>query len=72
MAKAESYDELIFQLGDLARDRLAGRPGCPRTMERVYRAEAAVVARREELAALEARLDAEDAAHQAFLTQLGG
>ncbi len=66
MAKAESYDDLIFQLGDLSRDRLAGRPDCPRTMERVYRAEAAVVARREELAALEARLNDEDAAHEAF------
>ncbi|MBF5044033.1 hypothetical protein FGE12_16665 [Aggregicoccus sp. 17bor-14] len=70
MAKAERYDDLIFQLGDLARDRLAGRPGCPppisSSMDRVYRAEAAVVARREELAALEARLNEADAAHEAF------
>ena len=40
MAK-ESYNDLIFQLGDLARDRLAGKPNCPRSMDRVYRAEEA-------------------------------
>ena len=69
MSKAESYDDLIFQLGDLARDRLAGKPGCPRTMDRVYRAEAALVARRDELAALEQRMNDEDAAWQAYLAQ---
>src|SRR5215218_814135 len=70
MARAERYDDLIFQLGDLSRDRLAGRADCPRSMEQVYRAEAAVVARREELGALEARLNAADAAHQETLAQL--
>ena len=70
MARAERYDDLIFQLGDLSRDRLPGRPDCPRSIERVYRAEAAVVARREELAALEAGLNAEDAAHESFLAEL--
>ncbi|HEX8818752.1 MAG TPA: hypothetical protein VF794_02400, partial [Archangium sp.] len=69
MAKADSYDDLIFQLGDLARDRLAGKPNCPRTMDRVYRAEQALVARRDELAALEAQLNDEDAAWQDYLAQ---
>jgi hypothetical protein len=69
MAKAESYHELIFQLGDLARDRLAGKPNCPRTMDRVYRAEAAVVARRDELAALDQELNEEDAAWRDYLAQ---
>jgi hypothetical protein len=69
MAKADSYDDLIFQLGDLARDRLAGKPNCPRTMDRVYRAEQALVARRDELAALEAQLNDEDAGWQDFLAQ---
>jgi hypothetical protein len=69
MAKAESYNDLIFQLGDLARDRLAGKPNCPRTMDRVYRAEAALVARRDELAALEQQLNDEDAAWQEYLAQ---
>jgi hypothetical protein len=69
MAKAESYNDLIFQLGDLARDRLPGKPNCPRTMDRVYRAEAAVVARRDELAALEQQMNDEDAAWQDQLAQ---
>jgi hypothetical protein len=69
MPKAESYNDLIFQLGDLARDRLAGKPNCPRTMDRVYRAEAALVARRDELSALEQQINDEDAAWQDYLAQ---
>lgn len=69
MSKVESYNDLIFQLGDLARDRLAGKPNCPRTMDRVYRAEAALVARRDELAALEQQMNDEDAAWQDYLAQ---
>ncbi len=69
MAKAESYNDLIFQLGDLARDRLPGKPNCPRTMDRVYRAEEALVSRRDELAALEQEMNDEDAAWQEFLAQ---
>lgn len=65
MAK-ESYNDLIFQLGDLARDRLPGKPNCPRTMDRVYRAEEALLARRDELAALEQEMNEEDAAWQQF------
>ncbi|MFP2931197.1 hypothetical protein ACLESO_39595 [Pyxidicoccus sp. 3LG] len=68
MAK-ETYNDLIFQLGDLARDRLPGKPNCPRSMDRVYRAEEAVVARRDELAALEQEMNEEDAAYQDFLAQ---
>jgi chromosome segregation ATPase len=69
MAKAESYDDLIFQLGDIARDRLAGKPNCPRTMDRVYRAEEALVARREELAELEAQMNQEDVDFQEFVAE---
>ena len=69
MAKAESYNDLIFQLGDLARDRLAGKPNCPRTMDRVYRAEEALVARREELADLEQQMNQEDLDFQAFVAE---
>jgi chromosome segregation ATPase len=71
MAK-ESYNDLIFQLGDLARDRLPGKPNCPRTMDRVYRAEEALVARRDELAALEQQMNEEDASYQDFLAQQDG
>jgi DNA repair exonuclease SbcCD ATPase subunit len=69
MAKAESYDDLIFQLGDLARDRLPGKPNCPRTMDRVYRAEEALVARRDELAGLEQEMNEEDLGYQEFQAQ---
>lgn len=65
--KAELYEELLFQLGDLARDRLAGRPGCPRSMQRVLLAEEALHARRQELEALEQELHTADEAWQDFL-----
>lgn len=68
MAK-ESYNDLIFQLGDLARDVLPGKPNCPRSMERVYRAEEVLEARRDELAALEAEMNDEDVAYQDFMAQ---
>jgi chromosome segregation ATPase len=68
MAK-ESYNDLIFQLGDLSRDRLPGKPNCPRSMDRVYRAEEALVARRDELAALEQQMNEEDVSLQDFLAQ---
>ena len=55
MPKPEKYEELIFQLGDLARERLPNKPNCPRSMDRVYKAEDVVVARREELAQLGCR-----------------
>lgn len=66
----ETYDDLIFKLGDLARDVLPDKPTCPASMDGVYEAEAALVARREELAELEGRLNEEDAAYQDYLVQL--
>ncbi len=70
MAKAESYNDLIFQLGDLARERLAKKPQAPRSMERVLRAEQLVLARRDELQALEAQMNEEDAAFQDFVSDV--
>ena len=69
MAKAESYNDLIFQLGDLARDRLGNKASPPRSMDRVFKAEETVVARREELEELERQMNEEDAAYQDFLAQ---
>lgn len=69
MPKAERYDDLIFQLGDLARERLANRPNPPRSMDRVFRAEDALLQRREELEELEQQMNDEDAAYQDFLAQ---
>ncbi len=70
MAKGESYNDLIFHLGDLARDRLVNKPSCPQAMQRVFRAEEALVVRRDELAALEQQMNDEDAAWQAYLAEV--
>lgn len=67
MAK-ESYNDLIFELGDLARERLPDRPNCPRSMDRVFKAEDAVIAAREGLEALENELNEEDAGYNDFLS----
>jgi hypothetical protein len=63
----ESYDDLIFQLGDLARERLADKTNTPRSMNRVFKAEDAVVRVREELEQLENELNQEDSEYQDFL-----
>ncbi len=70
MAKAEKYQDLIFQLGDLARETLPNKPNCPRSMDRVYKAEDVVLARRDEVAQLEAQMNDEDAAFAEFKEQL--
>jgi hypothetical protein len=63
MGKRDAYNELIFQLGDLARDQLAKKERYPRSMDRVFKAEEAVLQLREDLAALEEELDEEDAGY---------
>lgn len=70
MPKPEKYEDLIFQLGDLARETLPNKPTCPRSMDRVYKAEDAVLARREELAELEAQMNDEAAAYDQFMADL--
>jgi hypothetical protein len=69
MAK-DSYNDLIFQLGDLAREQLVNKPHCPQSMERVYEAEDALVAQREALEELERQMNDEDAAYQEYLEQV--
>jgi hypothetical protein len=71
-SKAELYEELLFQLGDLARDRLAGKPCSPRSMQRVFRAEEALLARRQELEALEQHFHTAEEAWQHFLAHNEG
>lgn len=66
MAK-ESYDDLIYQLGDLAREHLAEAKNPPRAMENIYAAEDVLLAIREEIQALEDEMNAEDGAWQDFL-----
>ena len=65
----ESYNDLIMQLGDLARERLANKPNPPRTMEQVFAAEDDVLAIRDEKAVLDAQLNEEDGHFQDFLDQ---
>ncbi|HEY8206162.1 MAG TPA: hypothetical protein VIG99_01685 [Myxococcaceae bacterium] len=64
MAKRDAYNELIFQLGDLARDHLVKKEKYPRSMERVFKAEDAVAQLREDLVGLEAELNEEDGGYQ--------
>lgn len=63
----ELYEELIFELGDLAREHLADAKRPPSSMESVFAAEDEVLAIREAKAALEEELNAEDAAWHEFL-----
>jgi hypothetical protein len=67
VAAKESYDDLIFELGDLARERLAEKPAAPRSMDRVFKAEDVVLAQREALKGLEDQLNEEDEAYKDFL-----
>jgi chromosome segregation ATPase len=34
-----TFEELVLELGDLARERLWNKPNCPRSIDRVYKAE---------------------------------
>jgi len=65
MAK-QKYDDLIVQLGDLAREVLA-ESNMLKTMDAVFEVEDEVLARRAELEDLEAEMNGEDEDYQAFL-----
>ncbi|HYV44516.1 MAG TPA: hypothetical protein VFA20_06615 [Myxococcaceae bacterium] len=67
MGKEEAYNELIFKLGDLARDELVKKERYPKSMERVFKAEEAVAHLREEIQSLEDELNEEDTAYQEML-----
>jgi chromosome segregation ATPase len=64
--KTESYNDLVFKLGDLARERLANRPSPPRSLDRVLKAEETLLAREDELKAIEAAMDEEETAYNEF------
>jgi hypothetical protein len=63
----ESYNDLVFQLGDLAREHLAESKSAPPAMDAVFAAEDALLAIRDEIAALEEQMNQEDASWQDFL-----
>ncbi len=65
----ESYKDLIMQLGDLARERLASKANPPQAMEQVFAAEDDVLAIRDEKAALETQLNEEDGQFKDYCDQ---
>lgn len=65
----ESYNDLIFQLGDLAREHLAEKHPVPKAMDGVFECEEVLLGIRDEIAALEGEMNEEDAAYQDFLDQ---
>ncbi len=65
-----SYNDLIFQLGDLAREHLAEKPRPPRTMKKVFDAEDVVLALRDDIASAEQQMNDEDTAYQDFLERI--
>jgi hypothetical protein len=69
MAKAENYNDLIFEVGDMARERLANKPAAPRSIDRVLKAEEALLQRQQELQELEGQMNDEDAAYQDYVAQ---
>lgn len=64
-----TYTDLIYRLGDLAREHLAEARRPPRAMQEVFEREDELVAEREELARTEGKLNEEDADYNAFLAQ---
>lgn len=68
MAK-ESYNDLVYALGDLAREHLSDSKRQPAAMAEVFTAEDAVLAVRDDIAALEEELNQEDRSWQDFLDQ---
>jgi hypothetical protein len=66
----EVYNDLIFQLGDLAREHLADHPRPPKAMEAVFAAEDAVLAERDQLNAIEKDINAVDRDFQDYLAQV--
>jgi len=64
----KSMDELLIQLGDLAREHLSGPQGASlRAMPAVVATEEHIVALEEEIAALEQAINQEDSEYQDFL-----
>ncbi len=62
----ETFEDLIFQLGDVGYERLWNKPNPPRTMDRVVKAAEAYEQRQIELQEVEATMDAEEQAYNEF------
>jgi hypothetical protein len=68
----EAYSDLVFKLGDLARENLAEVARPPKAMRQVFRREDELTAARELLSRLEAELNGEDEDYRSFLDQQEG
>ena len=62
----DTYEDLIFRLGDVAYERLWNKPNAPGVIERVIKAAEAYEARQVELREIEAAMDAEEVAYNEF------
>jgi hypothetical protein len=62
----DTYDDLIFKLGDVAYERLWNKPTAPAVIEKVIKAAEAYEARQVELKEIEEAMDAEEAAYTEF------
>ena len=69
MAKS-TYNDLIFQLGDLARAHLSRAAPPPRLMKKVFAAEDKVVALREAITTAETEMNEEDETYKTFTLDL--
>lgn len=63
---AETYEDLIYRLGDIAYERLWNKPNAPRMVARVIKAAETYEQRQIELRELEGAMDAEEAAYNEF------
>lgn len=66
----EAYRQLIMQVAEVARARIYDAAECPRSIDRVVKAEDAVEARRQELAEIEAQLGAIEASTDELRAQV--
>ncbi len=61
-----THEELILEVGDLARERLWNKPTCPKSIDRVYKAEEQLAERQAEMKALEDQIAEQDQALTEF------
>lgn len=62
----DPYQNLLLELGDLARERLWNKPSCPKSMDRVYKAEEALEAHQTEVQAIEQQMGEQEQALAEF------
>jgi chromosome segregation ATPase len=61
-----TYEEYVLELGDLARERLWNKPACPKSIDRVYKAEEQLSQRQGEAKDIEEQIAEQDQALTEF------